>query len=122
MKHGGVISRKNNRDAVAPESRQRMVRDSRLGETQLFPKRAGTDVALGANFQRDAAVDEQVHQRRILRGRNAVSDALDVQQLDSLADSFRAADFPGVHQEMKAIVRGLFVDRAKFLSGYTHFV
>ena len=56
------------------------------------------------------------------RGGDAVADALDMEQFDGFADFLGATDLAGVHQEMKAIVGSLLVDRTKILGRHAHFV
>src|ERR1700676_1569242 len=99
-----------------------MIFDSCILETQLFRERTGADIALRANLQRDAAGRKQVHKRGIERCSDAVPDALHMQEFDGLADFLGATDLSCMHQKMKAHVRRLLVDRAKFFRGYTHFV
>ena len=122
VKHRWVIGGEDDRDAVAPELRQRMILHTCVGEMQLIRECAGADVALRTNFERNAVVDEQVHERGILRGGDAVADALDVQQFDGFADFIGAADFSRVHQQVKVIFRSMLIHWPKFFGSDAHFV
>ena len=51
---------------------------------------------LPGKFLGESAFREQVHQRGIVDGSDAVADAFDAKKLDRFADFFGAADFSGV--------------------------
>src|SRR5579859_6846904 len=101
VEHGGVVGGKSDRNAVAKELRKRMGFDGCVRLRELAREGSGQNVAAGAEFERDAAVGEEIHEGGIVDGGDTVADALDVEKLNGFADFFGAADFSGVHEQMK---------------------
>ena len=102
--------------------RKRVVLERYPVAIQLACERAGTDIADGADFEGDAAIGEQVHERRILDSSDTVANALDAKNFDGFADSFRAADFAGVNQAMQAVCGSGCVNWQEIFGGYAEFV
>src|ERR1700676_5410457 len=99
-----------------------MLLDANVLAAQLERESAGADVALRANFERDAAVGEEIHQRGIVDSGDAVADAFHAEHLDGFANFLGAAHFSGMDQAMQAEFGSLVVDRAKVFSGHAEFV
>src|ERR1700681_3981888 len=85
-------------------------------------QRSGTHIADRANFQWYAAIGEQIEQRRVVNGRDAVANAFHSKEFDSFTNLFRAANFAGVYQAVQTVFGGLQIDGAKCRSGYAQFV
>src|SRR5690348_11955264 len=90
--------------------------------SQLLSQSAGADVALRANLQWDSAVHEQVHERGIERGGDAVSDSFDTKDFDGLADFLRSSHLSRVHQAMQAEFCGFAINGPKLAGGNAQFV
>src|SRR2546423_5520835 len=89
VEHGRVIGGKYDGDAVANEFRQGVVLDCWRVATQLKSESSGAQVALGTNLERNAAVGQQVHQRKVMDGGDTVANAFRPEQLDGFADFLR---------------------------------
>jgi len=132
VKHGGIVGGEDDRDAVAEELRKRMFFNrwghraidygARVARLQVFEKGAGAEIALRADFEGNAAVGEEIHERGILGGGYAMADPFNVEKFDSFADFFRTADFAGVDKQVQAVCSSLFVDGTKFVGGDAEFV
>src|SRR5690348_18499900 len=90
--------------------------------SQLLSQSPGADVALRTNFQRDPAVHEQVHERGIERGGDAVSYSFDTKEFDGLADLLGSSYLSRVHQEMQAKLCGFAINGPKLTCGNAQFV
>ena len=86
---------------MTEELREGMVLERNVGTTELASESPGAQIADRANLERNAAVGQQVQQRRIMNRCDSVAHTLDVQQLDGLPDFFRPADFAGMHEAMQ---------------------
>ena len=113
VEHRGIVGGEDDWDAVAEELWKRMMLDLGVFAAQLTRQGTGTDVALRADFEGNAAVGEQVHERGVVDGGDAVADPFGPEQFDGFTDFFGAADFAGVHQAMQADLGGFVVDGAK---------
>ena len=107
---------------MAEQRGQRVIFDSHVVTGKLASQRAGLDVALRANLQRDFAFGKEVHQRRIMDRSDSMADALHSEQFDGFADFFRAADLAGVHQQMQSNFGRALVHGAKCRRGHLQFV
>jgi hypothetical protein len=121
VEHGWIVCRKHNGNAMAQKLRERVV-EQRGALIELPGQRAGSEIADRTNFQRDTTVREQVHERSIMDGGDAVADTFDGENLDGFADFFRATDFAGVHQPMQSRGGSRFIHGKKILGGDTQFV
>src|SRR3974390_2817483 len=88
----------------------------------LSRKGTGTQVADGADFQGDAAFRKQVHQCRIAKGRDAMTDALRSQQFYGFTDLFWATDFSRVNEPMKAVAARSLINRLKVRCRHAQFI
>src|SRR5215469_1962422 len=100
---------------MAHELGQGMVANRRFGIPELGRKRTGAEVAGRAHFENNAALGQQVHQRRVAEGGDAVPDTLHTEQFDRLSDFFRATDLAGMHQATKTGFGGTGVDTTELL-------
>ena len=122
MKHGGVVSGENDGNAVTEESRERVFLQCGVRAVQLASESAGADIADGANFQRNSAIGENIHQRGIVHSGNAVANALDAENFHGFADFVRATNLAGVNEAMQAGGGSVFVDGKKFFGRDAEFV
>src|SRR6202158_3010066 len=99
-----------------------MVFEARVGTPQLQRERSGTDIALRANFERNAASGEKVHECRIIYGCEAVTNPFGTEELDGFSNLFRAADFSGVNEPVKTQSCGFVVNRTKLSRGNTQLI
>src|ERR1700737_4204656 len=99
-----------------------MTLHARVGAAQLQRERSRADIALRANLERNAAISEKVHERRIIYRGNAVTDPFDAEKLDGLSNLFGPADFARVNQAVEAQSRGLVIYRTQFVSGHTQLI
>ena len=76
-----------------------MVRECDVRAAQLAGQRSRSQVARRANFQRDAALRKQIHQRAIVHGGDSVSDPRDAQDSMASRTDARIADFTRVNQQ-----------------------
>ena len=99
VEHGRVIAAQGQRHPCLDQPRQGVI--GKPGH------RAGALVRYGADFQRDVAALQLIHQHGVQGGANAVADALRT-QLQGVVHVLRAADFAGVHTDPQAhVVRAL---------------
>ena len=122
VEHGGIVGGENDWNAVAKECGEGMVLDANVRAAQLKREGPGADVALRTNFERDAAVGEEIHQRGIVDGGDSVADAFGAEEFDGFANFLRATHFSGVDKAMQAECGGLVIDRAKFFGGHAELV
>ena len=86
VEHGGIIGRKNNRNAVTHEPRERVIVDGGFGPLKLSGKRSSTDVADRADFQGNAPLGEKIHEIAVVERRDAMTDALGTEEFNRFAD------------------------------------
>src|ERR1700687_861157 len=99
-----------------------MVFEARVGTPQLQRERSGTDIALRANFERNAAIGEKVHECRIIYGCDAVTNPFGTEELDGFSDLFRAGGFSGGNEPVKRPGCGFVITRTKLSRGHTQFI
>ncbi len=97
VKHRGIVGGKHDRNSVAEQFRQRMVLDAPIFSLQLLRQCAGADISSRANFERDAAFGEKIHQTFVVDRGDAMADPLDAEQLHRFANFIGAADFAGMN-------------------------
>ncbi len=100
VEHGGIVGGDGDGDAVTEKSGKRMMRQPGMGGTQLYAECVGAEIAGGADFERDLAVGESVHQSGAANGGDAVADTLCAEEIDRILDLFGAASFSGVGDEV----------------------
>ena len=122
VEHGGVVGGESDGNAVAEKLWKGMRFDGSVFCLELTSEGAGEDIAARAEFERDAAIGEEIHEGGIVDGGDAVADALDIEEFHGLADLVGAADFASVHEAMQVERGGSIVDGAEVLGGDAEFV
>jgi hypothetical protein len=108
--HRRVVGVDADRDAGGDQGRQRVLVER--GD------RAGADVGGRADLERDAAVGQVGHEHRVLRGRDAVADALGAEHVQRVPDGLRAGGLAGVRDAAQAGRPGPVEDGLELGPGY----
>lgn len=111
--HGGVVRGESDGHAASDKFSQRVIFNTSLIGAEKFGEGAGAEIAGGTDFERDLALDEQVHQAFVLNGGDAVADAFRAKDFDGVANGLRATHFSRVRDAMDAFRCGIVEDFAK---------
>ena len=122
VKHCGVVSGEDYRDAMAEQLRQGVLLERCGRIMQLQGEGACAQIAGGANLEGNAALREEVHECWIVDGGDAVADALDAQNLDSFANLLWPAHLARMHKQAHPAALGAQIGIAEFVSGDAQFV
>ena len=107
VEHGGIVGGESDRDAVAEEFRKWVSREIGVGRVELDVKSVGAEIASRADFERNLAICERVHERGTADGGNAVTDAFGVEEIKRVFDLIGAACFAGMNDQVEALFGGI---------------
>jgi hypothetical protein len=104
------------------KSRKRVIVDGGFGTLKLFGESASADVADGADFQRNAALGEKIHEIAVVERRDAMTDALCTEKFNRFADLVGAADFPRMNETVKTDACCTIVNGPEVCGGDAQFI
>src|ERR1700674_3562768 len=122
VEHGRIIGGEHDGYPMPQECWEWMIFESYLFAPKLPGERARFQVASGADFQWNLPLCKQIHQRRVVDRRDAMSGAFGTQYLDGFPDFFRPAHLAGMHQAVQSHLRGFFINGAKLFGRNTQLV
>src|SRR6266436_8824239 len=99
-----------------------MILDSCGCAAQLPREGSGADIALWTNLQRNAAIREKIHERRIIDRGDAVTNPFGSEEFDSLSNLFWAANLARVDEPVQTRSRGLVVYRPQLNCGHAQLI
>jgi len=113
FEHRRIISGKSDGNAVAEKLDERMVCEAGVRGVELNIESVGTEIASGADFERNFSLGEGVHERGAADSSDTVADAFNAENIESVLDLLRAAGLPSVGEAMEAVISGEFVNAAE---------
>src|SRR5579872_112069 len=99
-----------------------MLFDASLCDAEQFCERAGAEIACRADFERNAALDQDGHQLFVANRGDAVADAFRAENFNRVANRLGSGHFAGMSEAMKSFGGGIVVYFAEISSGKRFFV